>query len=196
MRPLHILCLLALLAVVGELHAQPPRRPHEKHEGPPPERASFSTVVTEFGVTSEDAEQVAYRSARKQVEEFLQRQSPPITWRRAPEELDRFIDKDSVETEEITDQKLKDLGFRYRTLLSVNLKPRDFREILETEHQHELEERHWFFAKVLAGVIALLGTVAVYFRLEEWSKGYYTFLLRVVAATVLTAVLGGLLMLP
>jgi len=58
------------------------------------------------------------------------------------------------------------------------------------------EKRMVFLVKFLAGIVALLLTVCGYIRLDEWSKGYYTKWLRLVAigciATV-TVLLGTLL---
>jgi hypothetical protein len=43
------------------------------------------------------------------------------------------------------------------------------------------EKRMVFLVKFLAGIVALLLTVCGYIRLDEWSKGYYTKWLRLVA---------------
>ena len=46
----------------------------------------------------------------------------------------------------------------------------------------------FFLGKVLAGMVALLGGVAGYFRLEEATKGYYTTWLRLGVAGLASAV--------
>lgn len=193
MRPVLVVSVLALAIGFGGLIAGAAETTKTEASA---NRTSFSTTVTEVGMTPDDAEQVARRAARKVVLEFLRQHNPPLTWRRSAEDLDRFVEKDSVQTEEIADENFRNLGFRYRTTLKVEVKPRDYREILESDYHHELEERHWLVGKVLAGLVVLLGTIAVYFRLDEWTKGYYTMWLRLGAATLLASVLGGLLLLP
>lgn len=198
MRPVHYMSLLALAVLLGGLAAHAAADSPRHAAKTDIDRTSFSKTITEFGLSAEDAEQVARKTARTEVKEFLRHQDPPLVWRRPTDELDKFVVKDSVQTEEITEQeqKLRELGFRYRTTLKVEVKPRDYREILEADYQHELEQRHWLVGKALAGLVVLLGTVAVYFRLDEWTKGYYTTWLRLGAATLLASVLGGLTLLP
>jgi hypothetical protein len=195
MRPFVVVSLLAAAVGFGGLVAC---AADAKKTEAAAERNSFSNIVTEVGVTPDDAEHVARRTARKEVLDFLRGQQPPLEWRRPTDELDRYVVKDSVQTEKITQEERIpfELGYRYRTTLKVEVKPRDYREILEADYHHELEERHWLVGKILAGLVVLLGTVSLYFRLDEWTKGYYTNWLRIGAATLLASVLGGLLLLP
>jgi hypothetical protein len=194
MRPLQLLGLLALAVVLGgSTWAEDGPRQRTKAE---PQRRRLEHTVVEVGVKAEDAEQVAYRKARQEVLGFLHQHNPPLAWHRSAEELDEFVVKDSVQTEEVPDQKMRDLGFRYQTTLKVKLEPGQLQEIAREHHRAEVGERHWLIGKILAGLVVLLGTIAVYFRLDEWTKGYYTTLLRLAAATVLASALGGLLLLP
>ena len=50
------------------------------------------------------------------------------------------------------------------------------------------EERMEFAARGLGVLTVLLGVIAAYIRLDEWTKGYYTRWLAVGAAGFLTAV--------
>ncbi len=50
--------------------------------------------------------------------------------------------------------------------------------LLQKEREARMQERMLWVGRVLAGVVVLLVAVAGYFRLEEWTKGYYTTWLR------------------
>jgi hypothetical protein len=65
------------------------------------------------------------------------------------------------------------------------------KEIRQWEDQKRLalmRNRMGFLVKFLAGIVALLGTICGYLRLDEWSKGYYTKWLRLAAVGCLGAV--------
>jgi hypothetical protein len=58
--------------------------------------------------------------------------------------------------------------------------------------EKRMTERQGLFARVMAGVLALLVVCGGYLRLEEATRGYYTLLLRAAALAVLVAVGAGL----
>lgn len=94
-----------------------------------------------------------------------------------------------------------ELGTMRKAYVRVVVTSDDFRAI----HDHDVkyrkhqrlvlsQQRQIFLAKVLAGVVTLLVTLAGYFRLEEATKGYYTTWLRVAAAGLVALVVAGLLL--
>jgi hypothetical protein len=51
--------------------------------------------------------------------------------------------------------------------------------LIQKEREARMQERMLWVGRILAGVVVLLVAMAGYFRLEEWTKGYYTTWLRV-----------------
>ncbi len=65
------------------------------------------------------------------------------------------------------------------------------KEIRQDEDEKRLalmRNRMGFLVKFLTGIVALLGTLCGYLRLDEWSKGYYTKWLRLAAVGCVGAV--------
>jgi hypothetical protein len=191
--------LMALILATAGLQAkssQDFRLAHANTRGPVTSGRTviFSKTITEVGVTPEDAEKLAVRKAREELITFLQQQEPPVGWQPTTADVERFIPDTSKKPREI-DGKSRDLGLRSEMTLTVQLTAAEYTGILQTEQKHITEARHWLLAKIVAGLVALLGTIAVYFRLDEWTKGYYTTWLRMAAGMFLSAVLGGLLLL-
>lgn len=92
-----------------------------------------------------------------------------------------------------------ELGIMRRVSLKATLTPDQLKRIKAEDVKYRGEQRRLvsqgrqvLLAKVLAAVVALLGVLAGYFRLEEATKGYYTTALRVGAFAVVAAVVAGL----
>jgi hypothetical protein len=114
---------------------------------------------------------------------------PAAGWHRPPDELDRFVVENSVQTEKSPTRKC---GSRLplRTTLRW-IKPKDFHEILSSTTSTSWGDTGW--RKVLAELVVHTGDDRGHFRLDRWTKGY-----DVAAARGRDAVarLGGLLLLP
>jgi len=87
----------------------------------------------------------------------------------------------------------------YRVRLRVQVSPQGLTEIRALSHQEHvhqrkerMEQRMLPLARLLVGLIALLGAVAGYVRLDEWSKGYYRTWLRLGATGLVAATWAGL----
>jgi hypothetical protein len=62
--------------------------------------------------------------------------------------------------------------------LEIPLVPELRGVLIQREREHRMQERMIWVGRILAGVVVLLIALAGYFRLEEWTKGYYTTWLR------------------
>jgi hypothetical protein len=76
-------------------------------------------------------------------------------------------------------------------LLQVRVSLTLTRELLNAAHVHQRElrarERQFLLAQLVAGFLLVFAVVAGYLQLEEWTKGYATRLLRLLAAVALIA---------
>ncbi len=146
-------------------------------------------TVSGWGKTEADAEQVALDKACKEVNDFLQRQDPPVHWRPSRD----FVDHNLVKERKPEAKELPDLGQMYQATFEVRLEPKDYRDILEHDRQDRADQRHVLLGKVVLAILALLLAVFGYFRLEEMTRGYYTLWLRL-GALALVGVAGALLL--
>jgi hypothetical protein len=104
-------------------------------------------------------------------------------------ELEEFMIDDRIraveETREFDEQQERETK---RVWLKVVVNTETWKQI-QTEIQLAqdykrvgvMRSRMVFLVKFLAGIVALLGTICAYLRLDEWSKGYYTKWLRLAA---------------
>jgi uncharacterized membrane protein YsdA (DUF1294 family) len=66
------------------------------------------------------------------------------------------------------------------------------RDIQKKAQQQRIKERQKWAFLVLIGAMGVLGVVGGYLRLEEATKGYYTYLLRIAAISVLAVIVASL----
>jgi hypothetical protein len=142
--------------------AQPPKPPE-------PVEPTF-TAYGEFRATKEKARDSAIQAATEKLHEHLMQQDPPIT--RMP--TTKFVRKLLIEDQEkvtTTDEPVatpdgKDEKM-FRVTVAVKVEPQHIRELRAQERS---SEALW----MLAGLGGLAAVVAVFFRVDAWTKGYLT----------------------
>ena len=153
-----------------------------------------SWTITAWGKTVQDGEEVALDRAREEVEDYLARQNPPVHWKPSR----HWIDKNLVKTKPHQESKRFDdplLGDGVNVTLTLEVGPKQYREILENDREERVQQRELLLARILAGVVALLVAVVGYLRLDEATKGYYTLWLRLGALGLVGGVAAALLLL-
>jgi hypothetical protein len=118
---------------------------------------------------------------------------PEKAWRESNYEGKRILVKeDEFAGVEIVPQA-------YQVRLRVEVSEKRYTEISKQVEQKRdelrretVQQRQWFLGKVLLGVVAFLGALAGYIRLEDATKGYYTGWLRLAVVALLGAVGVGL----
>lgn len=132
------------------------------------------------GETPDEAKRDAVNKAREKVADYLQIHA----------EIPEDFLKDKVVTFDDPPKK-PDLQVArveyYQVTAHAKLTPEAAAHLLRMEQHVVSEFRVVFLAKVLAGLLAVMLTVATYVRLDEWSKGYYTGWLRLAAAGFIAA---------
>ena len=159
---------------------------------PRPVEKSPSWELKGWGQTREDAEENALKRAREKILKYLAASRQPLQW--APT-LD-YIKKHMVkESEPVPSQDFGDgVGELQGMRLIIEVSPKDWQYILREDRRVRSEFRMLVAGKMLAGLVAFLGAVAGYLRLEEMTKGYYTAWLRLAAIVFITAVGAGILL--
>jgi hypothetical protein len=74
----------------------------------------------------------------------------------------------------------------YWIVLEVPVTPEVKNFLAQKERERRVQERMFWLGRVLAGLIVLLAAAALYFRLDDWTKGYYTTWLRLAALGFIT----------
>jgi len=156
-------------------------------EPPKPEEPTF-TVTGGFESTKEKAKESAIRAAVEKVHEYLLEQDPPVS-RMPTTELVRKMLLEGQETvieEPDPDPTVSEADKKLlkRMTVAVKVRPEHIRDLRSRDRS---SEALW----VLAGLAGLAGVVAVFFRIDAWTKGYLTswLILGTVGAATL---LGGL----
>ena len=159
-------------------------------------RGPSSTVVTVrdtwevFGVahTGDDAKKLALDEAREKVGEYLAKQDPPIQWRPDANYIERngMVEySDPVPTELGIDKDLQ------KVTATVKVTSKVFQDIQDQDRKLRAHDRQSFLGKILAGMVAGLVAIALYLRLDEATKGYYSLWLRLGSAALVATVGAG-----
>ncbi|MBY0521800.1 MAG: hypothetical protein K2R98_00285 [Gemmataceae bacterium] len=161
-------------------------------------------VVSKWQVTKQDAFESAIAAAQAEIMDYMRGQNQPLELT-PPRDLVRSCAKVDKNTEESRNFG-PGVGEMHRVTVEVTLsdhgrqtlqaKDREFR-VQQNQVAREVrsQERLIFLAKLVAGLVAVLGATACYFRMEDMTKGYYTGWLRLAAAGFVGAVAVVLLLL-
>ncbi|HJZ91393.1 MAG TPA: hypothetical protein VKE40_11010 [Gemmataceae bacterium] len=149
--------------------AQPSAQPEK------PEPPTF-VVKGDFKQNKEKAFESAIQAAVEKFHEYLMEQDPPVTKVPTTEMIRKMLvkhpdlsqsdtDLGKVEEGDIEVGSVKEK--QYRVEVAVKVKPQDIRVMRTRERS---SEALW----VLAGLGGLAGVLAVFFRIDSWTKGYLT----------------------
>jgi hypothetical protein len=163
--------------------------PAQRAKAPPKEPGLIDSWTVEgWGETPADAEQMALENARRSVLDWFALRDPPLAWRPNLNYIRKNLIKNPVPLED-TEEPLKSWqGVR----LSIEIDKTQWNAMLQKDGQVRSEARMVLLGKFLAGIVAFLGAVAGYLRLEEMTKGYYTAWLRLAAVGFVSVVGAGI----
>jgi hypothetical protein len=152
---------------------------------PPPAQDPGRVVRTfevkgEFQATADDAWASAWDEARCRVTHELNLSHAPTR---------DFLMNMKDQWEEEKGPTVEGVGETKRVLLRLNLTAAGEQELATLEREYRSQDRMETVARLLGVLTVLLGVVAGYVRLDEWTKGYYTGRLRL-AAVVLVGLAG------
>jgi hypothetical protein len=168
-----------------------PARPNAPAESPVPVASGnplWTTTVEASGLSDKEARQNALVEACAKLREFLHEQHPPVDWMPMPEDVQKYLPQDWQEEKPLEKDDPVLGPFKvYRMSLTVQVGAHERDKIVELDQHHRMEQRMLWLGKIFAGVVVLLIAVAGYIRLDEWSKGYYSGWLRLVAAGLIVA---------
>src|SRR5262249_11611566 len=128
-----------------------------------PDGSSRFMVQGEFRSSVDAARDSALHAAQEQMRAWLAKQDPPVhrkpsleTIRREMNPLDHALASEPLE-------KSNDL--MYKMTMEFEMRPQHVRDLRE-------QERVVVGIGTFGGMLAILGVVALFFRIDEWTKGY------------------------
>lgn len=139
-------------------------------------------VKSEPHAKLEDAWDDALDSAVWKVREYLVTRTPPIEWKPTPQFVrKRLVRKHTEEVKKFTSTGGIDM---HQVNLKLTITAEDLRQIEQEDRKFHAEHRLWIVGRGLGGLVLLLGAVAGFIRLDELTKGYITWPLRITALTL------------
>jgi hypothetical protein len=167
-------------------YATGPRKPKAPEDSANP---LWTTTVEGTGLSDKkEARQNALVEACAKFRDFLREQQPPVEWMPTPDDVQKRLQPDWHE-EKALEKDDPVLGrFKvFQVSLTVQLGAEQCDKIVKLDQNHRMQQRMLWLGKIFAGVVVLLIAVAGYIRLDEWTKGYYSGWLGLVAAGLIIA---------
>lgn len=128
--------------------------------------------VDGFGVSLDGAEQDALERACEWVIAKLRERRP---------RLEKLPSAETLRKAELTrrvqhqpNHQSEEFGTLHRVTLRVEVGEADLQKMLRADQNQRVRERQAWTGKVLLLVVALLGALGLFFRLEEATRGYYS----------------------
>jgi hypothetical protein len=150
-------------------------------------RAAWSTRVEGVAPEKDVAEGIALIHAQDELGDYLSSRNPHVAHVPSKDYILQHLVKERFDAA-IPESERRDEKEKYRVVLEVGVTDKDYSNLLVFERQTRARGRMLDLGKVLAGLIAVLAAVSLYFRLEETTKGYYTAWLRLGAIGFVGAV--------
>jgi hypothetical protein len=178
---------LAWLAsdVCAESRASSTRQGRSKSSAEENKKPIWTVEVQGWGP---EAHQMALKNAQAELDAFLASQKPPFLWKPLPDYIEKNLQKDSKPALKRTLAGEEVVG----ETLFIGVSTHDYRDMTNRDRVTRSDQRMIFLGKVLAGLVAMFGAFAGYFRLEEATKGFYTAWLRLGAIGLVAMVGAGL----
>ena len=135
----------------------------------------------------EQARSSALWKATVEFTEFLRDRSPAIEWEPSTDFVRDHLTLRWGEEKRKSNASDPVLEEIYEIGLIAEATPVTGEEIVKQDRRHRSEQRLLWLGGIVAGLVVLLGGIAGYLRLDEWSKGYYTGWLKIAAASFIAA---------
>lgn len=163
-----------------------------------PSPVVFSVRAKSDERSSEDAaKQEARERARKWLSRFLDGLSPYSHWSPSSSYIERKLLVEQPKVSAVDKRVGPDESVTmYVATAELSVSEHAWREMLRIVRHDEARQRQWFLAKGLLALLAFLGSTAAYYRLDDFTKGYYTRWLQVGAVTTVVLSLTGISYLP
>lgn len=190
--PITLVTVLLLVGLTTAARAQDfwnPRLTPGRHVTParaPGEVFWSATVESRYSETEQEAKNDALEKAQAKLISFLRSQDPPVEWTPTLDFVKKMVKAEGYKDMDGNARREFEAkvgpGAMMQALLRLEMTNRDHDEILRKDRDQRIEQRQILWLKVFGVLIGFLGLSAVYVRLDEWTRGYYTGMLRLAAA--------------
>jgi hypothetical protein len=143
------------------------------------EKTPVLKVEGRWHATEADAWRSAETQARLELIKHFRQQG--LALERAPrvEDLRPMLTGALSKKPDPEEKFFEGVGLMQRYVIELPVTPAMRSYLIQQDRQQRSQERMIWLGKILAGLVVLLAAAACYFRLDEWTKGYYTTWLRV-----------------
>lgn len=140
------------------------------------------SATGEFKSSSAEAEEDALRVGSEKVAEYLRRRTPPLDWTPSPDFVRNHLKREvKVESRELNDPSAP---LTYSATVELELTSDSLSKLQQEEHRYQVEQRMWWLARIVGGLVLILTAIAGYIRLDDVTKGYYSIPLRIGAVVL------------
>lgn len=147
-------------------------------------KATLLRIEGDWQTSREEAFRKALEAAQEQVLAHLREQGWRVETRPTLQDVQTKMLRNQQEEERTFDN---DVGRLRRFVLEVQITPEVRDHLLKQDRELRTQQRMLWLGKVLSGLVIFLAAAAIYFRLDEWTKGYYSTWLTVAAAGIILA---------
>ena len=168
---------------------------HSLREDRRPSSEAVVKVIPAEGThqSAEGARERALEAAQLRLTHYLRELKPDSRWSPSRAYVARLVRSRGNPEWQMVDPPV---GKACTVRLDVVVTQSDYEDLLKQLRFEEARERQWGLTKGVLIALAVLATVAGYFRLEDATKGYYTGWLRLGGIIALLAAAAGILLLP
>jgi hypothetical protein len=140
------------------------------------------SVQSDPQLTEPKAIDDALVKAQGRLTKWLDGRYPELKWSPTP----KFIRKNLVKGPATPTTKFFEPAEKDMVTVTLNLEltTQNLKKIVQEDHNYRIEGRLWDLGRIVGGVVLLLGALAGCIRLDEWTKGYLTWPLRLGTAAL------------
>jgi hypothetical protein len=131
----------------------------------------------------------ALQVARNKFAEYLQSKHPEMAWKPSPEFMREHMVKSKREEPKTLDSVVNSPEL-YQVHLDLELNADSQKEVEKEAREFQVHQRMLLLGRGLGGLVLLLGAIATWIRVDEWTKGYLTLPLR---ALIIALAIGGII---
>jgi len=153
-----------------------PRTP-ELAQPVPPKEPLWKAEINGQGTSPQAARQEAVKSAAEKLSAHLRARFPDFKYTPTPQFLidHKMVDEGHDEKLTLDDPSGPEMTMH---TLTVELRPDPLDELLTADRHERGGDRLWEAGRILGGLLVMLIALVGYVRLDDWTKGYFSFPLK------------------
>jgi type IV secretory pathway VirB10-like protein len=150
----------------------------------PPKVLWAKEVTGELRTTSQSARQAALEAAASALGDHLKERFRGFQWTPTTEFVNDLVVDEKEETVQL---EVADAPLFVKSTVKVELRDSQLKAAVQENRKVRVESRLWQAVRGLGGLLIILVAIVGYVRLDDWTKGYLSFPLKLTALAVAVA---------